>query len=327
MLAAARIMAEASSAIRDCRSARKTEENREDDANRTGLIGLRYSSITTTLGDLGAKRTTTNPNLAALLVKLLADAGAKRGEAIAIGASGSFPALVLATLSAAKAMGLRPILISSLGASQWGANDPAFTYLEMEDCVVEKGILSYRAAAVSLGGDQDRASELAPEAAAFLRTRAEASGARVIDTADLAENVRERMELYRQGASGERLAAFVNIGGTWANLGTDPAVLALRPGLDRISSVPEPSRRGVLFEMARKGIPVIHLLNIKDLVVRYGLPWDPVPLPAVGEGDLYQQGWHAAAWRLSIAGGYLAFVVAVALVWRRFPWERRREQF
>ena len=52
----------------------------DTDPNRTGLIGPEYTPITTTLGHLGAKRTSTNPNMAGLIVHLLGQAGASRGR-------------------------------------------------------------------------------------------------------------------------------------------------------------------------------------------------------------------------------------------------------
>jgi hypothetical protein len=41
--------------------------------------------------------------------------------------------------------------------------------------------------------------------------------------------------------------------------------------------------------MAALDIPVIHLLFVNGLVQKYGLSWDPVPLPRPGEGELYRQ--------------------------------------
>jgi poly-gamma-glutamate system protein len=317
MLVSSRLMQEGTIAIRACREASGAPLNASDDVNATGLLGSRYSTLTTSVGSLEAKRTTTNPNMAGLVARLLLDAGARKGDAVAIGASGSFPALVLAALCAARALDLQPVLIYSLGASQWGANDPAFTWLEMEECLVAQGILSYRVVAVSLGGDTDRATELNPATASQLRARAQASGIPVIEATDLVADVRERMAIYQEKAGGRRIAAFVNVGGAWANLGTDPAILELQPGLDRVKSLPDPSRRGVLFEMAREGIPIVHLLNIKGLVVRYGLPWDPTPLPAVGEGEIYHDAGRVGGWLLAIVAAYLAAILVVALLWKR----------
>jgi len=323
MLEASRLMQVGMEAIKACRESSGVLANAADDVNATGLIGQRYSSLTTTVGSLEAKRTSTNPNMAGLVAQLLLDAGARRGDAVAIGASGSFPALVLATLCAAKVLGLEPILIYSLGASQWGANELGFTWLEMEGCLLDRGILSYRVAALSLGGDADRATELDPATGASMRARAEATGALVVESPDLVENVRQRMAIYREEARGARIAAFVNVGGTWANIGTDPAVLDLEPGLDRVTSIPEPTRRGVLYEMAKDGIPIIHLLNLKGLVTRHGLPWDPVPLPSAGDGAIYHETSRASAWPLAISATYLALILALAVVWRRPPFGRR----
>ena len=110
------------------------------DVNRTGLIGLGSSPITTSLGNLEAKRTTTNPDFAALVVMLLDQAGVRRGDAVAVGASGSFPALTVAALCAAESLGARALVIGSLGASEWGANDPRFDWLSLTRCLSRSGL-------------------------------------------------------------------------------------------------------------------------------------------------------------------------------------------
>jgi len=288
------LMEEAIYRIRECRVNAGIPFT-SDDINQTGLIGLRYSAITTTVGSLAAKRTTTNPNFAGLMVYLLHQAGAQPGDAIAIGASGSFPSLIIATLAAAKVLGLFPVLICSLGASQWGANEPEFTWLVIEDCLVKAGWLpeNFGAVAVSLGGDKDTAQELPLEAREALLKQINQYGKNkeFIYLDDLMANVQKRVTLYYQKAGNRRIAAFVSIGGNWADLGEDPAILSIEPGLNiltTLTTVPESSKRGVILEMASRGIPIIHLLNIKDLATKYGLPWDPSPLPKPGEGYLYK---------------------------------------
>jgi poly-gamma-glutamate system protein len=291
MLLASTLMEEAIYRVRECR-ANLGIAFTPDDINQTGLIGVRYSAITTTIGSLEAKRTTTNPNFAGLMVYLLDQAGAKPGDAIAIGASGSFPALIIATLAAAKVLDLVPILICSLGASQWGANELEFTWLIVEDCLVKAGWLpeNFKAVAVSLGGDKDTAQELSLEAreALLRQINQYAKNKEFIYLDDLTTNVQKRLAIYYQKAGNRRIAAFVSIGGNWADLGEDPAILSMEPGLNVLTTVPETSKKGVIFEMASQGIPIIHLLNIKDLATKYGLPWDPSPLPKPGEGYLYK---------------------------------------
>ena len=48
------------------------------------------------------------------------------------GIVGSFPALNVSLLAACEQMQLRALPITSVGSSMWGANDPAFTWLDME---------------------------------------------------------------------------------------------------------------------------------------------------------------------------------------------------
>lgn len=283
-LKAAGLMAEAEKLIFGCQQEKGLQpEKNIFDPNRTGLIGLEASPLTTTLGNLEAKRTTTNPNLAALLVYLLKKAGVKRGEVVAVGASSSFPALILAVYAAGQAMGVELLVINSLGASQWGANQPEFCWLDIEECLRQTQRSAHHLLAISWGGEDDSGKEF-PE---YFKKRIEQKASEwklpVLNPGPLETTVKERMQLYFRAAGKRRISAFINIGGSRANLGTDSSILQLQPGLTEIRKIPPVSRRGVIQEMARRGIPVIHLLNISGLVQRYKLPWDPQPLPQPGE--------------------------------------------
>ena len=90
------------------------------------------------------------------------------------------------------------------------------------------------------------------------------------------------MQVYQGRSKKRRLSAFVNTGGSYANMGTSSDVLKLRPGVNIGVSLPPEDERGVIFEMDFLDIPVIHLLYIKGLALKYGLPWDPIPLPNAG---------------------------------------------
>jgi poly-gamma-glutamate system protein len=284
MSEASRWMSRATAAVRDCRSARRIPLDPVADPNGTGLIGLETSEITTSLGSLEAKRTTTNPNFAGLVVGLLHEAGVRKGDAVAVGASSSFPALIIATLCALKAVEAEPLVISSLGSSEWGANVPDFDWSDMEDCLRTTGIVDIPPLARALGGDEDVGRDMDPAGRALLESRIRAGGVPFLDEPDLARNVEARMRLYAAAAAERPVKAFVNIGGSWANIGTNAEVLKLRPGLTRDVFIPPPAERGVLQAMAARRVPVIHLLNVKGLCERYGLPWDPRPLPEPGRG-------------------------------------------
>lgn len=282
---ASQLMAGATAAIRDCRLQKGIPIDPKTDPNRTGLIGLPTSSITTSLGILEAKRTTTNPAFAGLVVRLLHRAGVRPGDAVAVGASSSFPALILAVLSACRAMEAEPLVISSLGSSEWGANIPEFSWLDMMDCLNATGILTVHPLAFSIGGDEDRGKDMSPDGRALLLRETGTRRLSLLEEPDLAATVAARMRLYDEKTAGRAIKAFINIGGSWVNLGTDSKVLGVKPGLNmrggtaEIASFPPPERSGMIFAMARRGVPVIHLLFIRGLCRDYGLPWDPQPLP------------------------------------------------
>jgi len=308
MRAAAETMAAAEAALLHCRGGADAVLSAAD-INRTGLLGREFSELTTSVGQLEAKRTTTNPNFAALAVRLLHEAGVRKGDAVAVGASSSFPGLIVAVLSACRAMGAHPLVISSLGASQWGANDPDFHWLDMWTCLRDRGLFPEPPIAVSLGGERDTGEDMPEEGRVRLRAAIGASGLPFIEQPDLVRNVERRMRLLEDAARGSQIKAFVNIGGAYANMGTDGEILHVKPGLARIRRLPPVERRGMLFAMAARGVPVIHLLFVRGLAGRFGLPWDPSPLPRPGQGELFRTGGNWSPFTLGITIVFLAAAV------------------
>jgi poly-gamma-glutamate system protein len=317
MIEASRLMEEAVSAVRECREEAGVSIDPSSDINRTGLVGLETSPLTTSLGNLGAKRTTTNPNMAGLMISLLKEAGVRRGDAVAVGASSSFPASIIAALAAVQTLGAESLIISSLGASEWGANDPDFDWLAVEECLLMTTELDVRPLALALGGDEDVGRGMNPEFLGSLRKRIRETGIFFIEEPILRTNVETRMRIYAAGAGRRPIRAFVNVGGSYANMGINSEILKLRPGLNREIFIPPAEERGVIQAMAAKGIPVIHLLNIKGLAERYGLPWDPLPLPGPGEGELYRIAATKESWFLLLTVGYILLFVSSFLIWGR----------
>lgn len=253
------------------------------DPNRTNLIGREFSTITTTLGDLTAKRTATNPDFAALFVKWFHELNLASGNVIAIGSSGSFPSLTIAALSAAETMNLRPIHIISLGASTFGANRPDFTLLDMEKILLEKNILHHKTISASFGGSDDRGGGLIEEGISLLKQIVARNHVPLIEEENFAQNVQKRADLYL--SEGEP-AIFINIGGARINIGNYETASRLSPGINKIHwRVSRPESMVEFF--AAKGIPVIHLLNIKKIALKNYLPVDPIPLPVPGESAIY----------------------------------------
>ncbi len=311
MTRAASIMEQAISAIRSHYPGAVPDPS--IDPNGTGLIGPEDSPLMTTLGQLEAKRSTTNPNMAGLIVRLLEEAGVRAGDTVAVGSSGSFPALLVASLSAVKAMNIQAVCILSLGASSYGATDTEFDLLDIYAVLQQSGICRQPPAAISLGGEKDIGEDFEPEVRDALIKKINRRGIPFVYEPDLARNVARRIQIYRRSAGGG-IAAFINSGGGYANLGTSALALRLKPGVNRRLEMPPREVRGVLFELASDGIPVIHLLHIKGLTQRYGLPWDPIPLPRPVRGDTRPAG--ALFW-------FVGTVYFGLILWLFEPWRFR----
>lgn len=313
MQEAARLMAEGTAVIRRARHAHGLAVNPRTDPNRTGLIGVEWTATTTTLGSLTSKRTSTNPNLAAGLVRWLHEAGVREGSAVAVGASGSFPGLALGALAAVRALGGRPITITSVGASSWGANEPGFTWLDMEAELVRAG-LAPRSVGASPGGEDDGGAGLGPDARRQLLAAIARSGVpllpgkTLLPKETLSGRVAARMAVY-DAASGGPITAFVNIGGAAANMGTCLGAPGLRPGVHR-ALPPCRGEPGVMWRMSARGIPVLHLLHVEGIAAAFGLPVDPVPLPEPGQGAPFQRPsrGRSGALLLVLLAGLLALV-------------------
>ena len=241
----------------------------------SGLIGAEMTPLVTTLGSLESKQLSTLPAWPRVLAAQLQGAGVGTGSIVAASCSGSFPGLNLAVACACRALGARLIAVSSVTSSTWGANQPGFTWPEMEARLVAAGILTSGSIAISTGGDDDRASDLEPDA----RLLAEQIGDHAalalravrLRPSDYAEAVRMRIDAFDRAADGGPIAVYINIGGSQASMGRSPTVLKLKSGWLGRDAFRSGLDDGVMGQMARRGIRVLHLLNIGDLAVRWGI--------------------------------------------------------
>lgn len=277
------------------RRANETASPAESDPWNCGLIGLEWSGITTTLGELASKRTACNPAWAVQFNRWFHQLGLQPHDPIVIYSSASFPGMLLNALAAAEAMQLEPFLIVSLGASTWGANHPDMPWPVLAAELRSNGFISKRADYYTLGGGSELWHGLPPEGEALLRTAARDSGVKLLTADDLEGMIRRKMELLE----GFQPRVFINIGGSQANLGNAEEVLRLPPGLLPVSESGH-AGNGVIGLAMRKDIPVIHLLNLKSLGRQVGIPYD---------GTLRKMApVHVRTW-WSVAGVLLFFVV------------------
>lgn len=284
----------------------------EDDLHGSGLIGEPYTFITTTNGALEAKRTAANPEMAALLVEMLTEAGVKPGDTVGAGFSGSFPGLNLATLAACQAMGVRCVYIASVGASTYGANQPELTFPDMALRLWQDGELATAPALVTPGGQDDCGCDMDQDLLEGIVNRLEAGGLTVMRQPDFEANLQARMALYEEQGP---ITCFVGVGGNLTTTG---------PGEKDVGwGVIQPSKRmtedknsGLIQRYNARGLPVLHLLNVKRLVADYGLPYDPDRYETPGQSALYRV---TAYPRLPALAGLAG---AAALLW----WGFRRKK-
>jgi len=234
----------------------------------TTIVGIDFSSLTTTLGSYAIKRSSENPVIAALMVRLFKDAGVSSGSVVAINASGSFPGFVLASLSAGVALEARIYVIASIGSSTFGANVPGNTIADMllKDRVRELG---FTWLAVTPGGSGDRGLELDVEELERIQQMLQDNGIPFLRPENLTEAIVLRESLFNSAGS----TLLVNIGGGHASIGNDEE-LALMSGLLQ----PEPGKvfqeAGLVQHFLMAGKPVIQILNVNRLYESFGLSID-----------------------------------------------------
>ena len=189
------------------------------DPNRTGLIGPDWSEITTTIGDLPAKRTVTNPDLAAMIARILLSLDPPPGAAVGLVLSGSFVGANVAAITAVEALGLRPVIVSSLGASMYGATDPSLTWLDMEAVVRRAGIWRLARSPSCSAARAPPRGGLDPSGRDMLIAAARRNGHQPIEEPDFAE-LKRRVYAALAEAAPEGLVALVNSGGSVLGMGT-----------------------------------------------------------------------------------------------------------
>lgn len=305
MVNAAKIMRDGMDVLKPMR-AQMAPINPEFDPQRSGLVGLENSIITTNQGGRESKQTTVNPNWAAVAVKLMADAGVGRGDLVAVTISGSFPAMNLAVYSALEALEADAVIIASASSSQWGANVPGFSWLDMERALRDAGVLSLKPIYASLGGIEDRGIGISEEGIASLRNSIERADLNMIEPANYQEAVADRIAIFREYSADRSYKAFVNVGGGATIVGPPGIDDMFKSGLQKDAPARAFAVDTVMGYFLQEEIPGVHFIGIKNLANRYGLPIAPVEPVPVGNGGIYSSTvynrWLALALGLGLFG-------------------------
>lgn len=290
------------------------------DPARSGLIGTHLSPITSVSGHLESKQTSVNPNFAAAIVHMLQDAGVSPGDCVAIGWSGSFPALNSCVCAAVEEMQLHPVAIASASASQYGANFPDLLWIDMERELFDAGLISFRSVAASRGGYEDRATGISPEGRAMLEAGISRNGLRMIDCETTDESLAERMRLYGEHSGGRPIRAYINVGGGSVSVGRSVGKKLYLPGVN-LTATPEALQiDSVMTRFARQGTPLVHIVEVVDLAKAYGFPVAPRTTPVVGRGAFYES--TRKRW---LAAGFLVTIVVLLVCGRRAAREAREQ--
>jgi len=263
--------------------------NEKSDVNRTGLVGEEYTPLTTTPGYMLAKRSATNPDFAAYLVRLLREHGLSDKDTVLVTMTGSLPGLNLALLCALEQLNIPALRIASLGASSFGANQLEMTWIDMEDILVREGVLKRRSDFVTLGGTGDIGGGLTSETITALRRKCARLGYPLLESGNKRDQYEERLTLFGDPKS---YTLLINAGGNHLMLGTGPEGRELPGGFIQPNSADwqrtvSSTSGGLVFDFLFSGVPVLNLLHVENIAEQAGIPVDPSPLPRLGTSPVY----------------------------------------
>ena len=269
---------------------KKNKSISESDIYKTGLIGDANSDITTIQYKdsliLQSKIATTNPNFSAFIIDLLEESNLEKGDSVAVSMTGSFPGANIAVLSACKALGLNPVIISSLGSSSWGANTINYSWLEIEKKLNDNDIFNYQSIGCSIGGENDLGDNLSDDGIELIEEIIAESDVLFINESNLDKNISKKINLFDEIMN---YSAFINIGGNASSLGPGKGKGSIKGGIinpilkDDSSEIYfdnenselfyKDFKKSISYHFLDKNIPVINIKNINSLLKDYGVEY------------------------------------------------------
>lgn len=262
---------------------------------KTGMIGAEYTAITTTIGNLDSKITSLDPNFAAVYIKMFSELSLDKGDEVVINISGSFPMLDISCIMAAEEYGLKPYLMASVGASSFGATNPAFTIFDMLQYLYQQELIFTKINVVSLGGSNDIGENFGEfndyNDRNLIIDRINKSGITFLYEKDFDTNIEKRLQLIKETHKNVKL--FINIGGNSVGIGINENAFYKSNGIiyankyKNINS--SKSGEGLIGKFLKSGVNAIQMLNLKNIASNYGLEYGFNKLPEVGQGESYYE--------------------------------------
>jgi poly-gamma-glutamate system protein len=262
---------------------------------KTGMIGAEYTAITTTIGNLDSKITSLDPNFAAVYIKMFSELSLNKGDEVVINISGSFPMLDISCIIAAEEYGLRPYLMASVGASSFGATNPAFTIFDMLEYLYDQKFTSSRINVVSLGGSGDVGENFGEfndyNDRNLIIDRINKSGITFLYEKDFDTNIEKRLQLIKE--SHKNIKLFINIGGNSVGIGINENAFYKSNGIiyaNKYKNINSSKKgEGLIGKFLKSGVNAIQMLNLKNIAANYGLEYGFNKLPDVGQGEPYYE--------------------------------------
>ena len=298
-LAAATLAQQGFNAIKNARIAKKIAINKSYDPQQSGLIGQESSPITSDSSEISIKQSTINPNIAALFVEWLKKAELESGDVVAVHMTGSFPTLNISMLAAIQTLKLNPLIIYSGAASQFGANIPYFSWVDMYHALTRKKIFSYPVLGVSIGGKRDKGYSMSANGISILKRTIEQYNYPFINSKKTVDGIDQRMKLYEENSGGKPIAAFINVGGNMAAIGLkkdkskknplpNHKPRSIRTGIVDKLPITLVNTDSVAVRFLKQGVPVINAHNINNNILeKYRFPLVPSTPVALGNGSMF----------------------------------------
>ena len=147
----------------------------------------------------------------------------------------------------------------------------------MEGLLIRDGLFPYRSVACSLGGIIDTRGGIDGTGIEAGRAAIRRNGVVYLDEGgvkSVTAEVERRMSVWTREMDGHAPAVFVNVGGSQTALGADTEAAGLPAGLLTGPVHTVDPDRGTIARMRERGVPVVHLLGIRALARRFGIPVD-----------------------------------------------------
>ncbi|UOG49945.1 poly-gamma-glutamate system protein [Leptospira noguchii] len=297
--------------IKELKLSKKIQIDPKLDPYLSGLIGPEISPVTSSAGKLSAKQTSIHPDFAAWFVDRFQKAGLKKGDTIAAGISGSFPALNITFWIAADIMELNVISISSAASSQYGANDPEFLWPEIENLLYKEKIIFQKSVFMSTGGVSDLGIGLGQKGRELILASILKNDYKHLSSDSFEDSLLKRMSVYNNSRP---VSLYVNIGGGTVSSGTSLSKKQIPKGivLSEVESIDLPD--SILKTYLDLKIPVLHVSGVEMISKESNMRYSLGKISEPGTSDLI----FPKKYNRWLAGFF--FVLLSGFIWILSPW-------